>query len=122
MASELEPGEVSESAREPHIFVCQGLAVLRTRPRVAEPIEVCERPTVEEADPVFEVHVEDEQHAAGLAHKRHALDATRVCDPLHAFTEGRCPSALLSSNARLLHQYRGARMRNMRHAIRRSTE
>ena len=122
MATELEPGEVSESARKPQIFVCKGLAVLRTRPRVAEPIEVCERRTVEEGDPVLQVHVEDEQRAAGLAPKRHTLGAIRVCDPLHAFTEGRSPNALLSSDAGLLHQYRGAKMRNMRHARRRSIE
>ena len=118
----LETGEFAQGAREPHLFICQGQAVRRAWPWFAESLEVREGRAVEEADSVLEVHVEEEQHAAGLAHKRHALDATGVRHPLHEFAEGRSTSTLFASNARLLQRYRGASMSNMRYARSRSVE
>ena len=114
MTAKLETGEFAKIAREPHIFIGQGLAVRRAWPWRAEALEVRTGRNVEKANPVLEVHFEKEQHTAELAHKRHELDATEFCYPLHEFAEGRSMSTLFASNAGLLHRYRGARVSNMR--------
>ena len=122
MTALLETGEVAHVAREPHLFICQGLNVCKAWPWLAELLVVREGRAVEEADPVLKVHVEEEQHAAGLAHKRHAIDATGVRHALHEFAKGRSTNTLFASNTRLLQRYLNAKMSSMRRARNRSIE
>ena len=122
VTAELKPGEVGENARETNIFICQGLAVVITGPWVTEPLKVCDGRAIEEADPVLKVYIENNQHAAELAHKRHALDAIEVRDPLHAFTDRRSTCTLFASNAGLLQRYSDTKISSKRRVICRSKE